>query len=45
MQKPAIFVDKRLKVHMQTIKNIVEPDNIVIIQLNMQALHLAYVKI
>ena len=43
MQKSVIFVKKRLKINMLKIKNIVKLEIIVIIQANIEVLHIAYV--
>ena len=43
MQKFVIFVKKNLKINMLKIKNIVKLGIIVIIQVNIEELHIAYV--
>ena len=42
MQKPIIFVKKDLKIKMQKIKNNVKLGTIVIMQVNIDMLHIAY---
>ena len=42
MEKSVIFVKKKLKINMCKIKNIVKLEIIVIIQGNMEILHIAY---
>ena len=43
MQKCAIFVKKKLKINMRKIKNIVKLETVVIVQVNIEVLHIAYV--
>ena len=43
MQRSAIFVMKRLKINMLKIKNIVKLEIIIIIQVNIEMLHIIYV--
>ena len=43
MQKSVIFVKKRFNVNMLEIKNIVKSEIIVITEVNIEALHIAYV--
>ena len=43
MQKSVIFVKKKLKINTWKIKNIAELDIIVIIEGNIEALHIPYV--
>ena len=41
IQKSAIFVNKNLKINMRKIKNIVKSGIIVIVQVNIEMLHIA----
>ena len=43
MQKSVIFIKKKLKINIWKIKNIVKIRIIVIIQTNIEVLHIAYV--
>ena len=43
IQKSVMFVKKNLKINMLKIKNIVKLETIVIIQENIELLHIAYV--